>query len=1249
MRIYGIGLSLFLSWIVPSVSADLTSTESAEVSPIATPQLITTNTELKKPCHPDENCETISGQTSSIAGVTPVAHPDVFSLSQKVQTELDIVANDIDAADTTILIPAQSNAGGTLSVSAGKVLYTPPAQDLRTDSFSYKLEESGGTQSEETLVFITNPTDDPSNFSITPYLGNGVANSIDTGLNLAEGGLVLIKPLSNDASDRWYWFDTHRGTGFYFRSDHYAEFTTTAFSQFTTGGFDLSGDDLGLNTAGKLYLSLSFKEAPGFFHIASHNEPYQISTVYPHRLDAEPGMVLTKGRQVNAIGKLWHKEGPAPGSIGNFYGALQHPAFELTEYGQKSPSTNQYWLQEHPSVNSFGKEYVVYLFANAPDKGMSFTDYTGTGTNGVITTLPFRPDFMIRKTTSIWHNWMSNVFALGGDKEVNFAASSPGYIDNDEAGLTYRWTTELNDNGEIESNALNASSHQSAMNRAGQRYILMAFSEIEHPGAAKVLPANIYAKHDQYTVPPNEPSALSVMDNDVNPSGKTLKIESVRSSANADVSVYGSDRLIRYYPALDFCGPDQFTYTAWDGTTILETATVDVNVDCALLNASPTAMDDNVFVLENQGTVINVLANDSDPESQPLRVVVTNVQNGTTVHGSMAINADNTLTYTPSTTYASSVPYTDEFTYVIQDDINQDAWAFARVTVVPDNGTPSVNNDVFTVVAEQQSQLTPLENDVSATGESWSIDSVSATANAEVLIYDSKQLIRYWPAVGFCGTDQFSYNVSDGSGLTDTATIKVYVDCNNVNLPPTANQDLVVTSEGQNVVINVLGNDTDPETQPLSVVATGVQNGTVVYGSLSINQDGTVSYQASQTYNSTASYVDEFTYTISDPYRLTSWGFIRVTVNPVNDAPVAQDDIVTTPEDTPVVINVLENDSDPEGNPLTVATGSLPTNGTIIINANQTVTYTPNQDFWGVDSFSYTVSDGEHTSTAATGNITVSAVNDAPRTMPDIFTVFEDTPKVLNVLSNDMDPEGSALSVAEVTQPANGTVAINPDQTLTYTPGQNFSGSDSFTYTASDGDLLSSATSVNVTTQPVNDAPIANADSYTTGKNLAITVNVLENDSDPEGSSLTVAVVTQASHGTVVINADSSVTYSPNLDYCGTDNFTYEAHDGELNSTAGNVTITVACDVSTFGIEWQNGVSEIVVGESATLIWNIAGAVSCTSDFSSKTTPSDSDIKQFFAPDQYQYQFVCGNTTYTTSMIDVKKLGAPGNLNASLN
>jgi len=355
-------------------------------------------------------------------------------------------------------------------------------------------------------------------------------------------------------------------------------------------------------------------------------------------------------------------------------------------------------------------------------------------------------------------------------------------------------------------------------------------------------------------------------------------------------------------------------------------------------------------------------------------------------------------------------------------------------------------------------------------------------------------------------------------------------------------QDLAVsTQEDQPVGITMQGSNVDGDTL-IYAIGTGPSHGTL---------SGTapnLTYTPNPDYNG----ADSFTYTVSDG-SASDTATVQVTVTAVNDPPVAQDLAVSTQEDQPVGITLQGSDVD--GDTLIYAIGTGPSHGTLSGTAPN-LTYTPDADYSGADSFTYTVSDGSVTSAPATVSITVSAVNDPPVANDDSAVVEEDSSVTIPVLANDKDVEGEALTITGVSAAAHGTAVVTADnQQIVYTPNPDFNGADSFTYTVSDGSASDTAT-VQVTVTAVNDPPVANDDSAETEQEVPVVIQVLANDSDVDGDQLTITAVSDPSNGTAEI-ASGEIIYTPDSGFAGTDTFDYTVSDGKGGTDTATVLVTV--------------------------------------------------------------------------------------------
>ncbi len=274
----------------------------------------------------------------------------------------------------------------------------------------------------------------------------------------------------------------------------------------------------------------------------------------------------------------------------------------------------------------------------------------------------------------------------------------------------------------------------------------------------------------------------------------------------------------------------------------------------------------------------------------------------------------------------------------------------------------------------------------------------------------------------------------------------------------------------------MLDNDTDVDagTTLTATLAASPANGTVTLAA-----NGTFTYTPAADFNGT----DSFTYTASDGTAVSNVATVTITVTAVNDAPVAVNDTASTTEDAAVSGAVLGNDTDVDaGTTLTATLAASPANGTVTLAANGTFTYTPAANFNGTDTFTYRASDGAAVSNLATVTITVTAVNDAPVAVNDTASTTQGTAVSGTVLGNDTDVDpGTALTASLGAGPANGTVTLALNGSFTYTPAASFSGTDSFTYTASDGTAASNVATVTITVTPVSN-PVVFADDFETAR-----------------------------------------------------------------------------------------------------------------------------------------------------------------------
>ncbi|MGN6519844.1 MAG: Ig-like domain-containing protein [Dokdonella sp.] len=552
------------------------------------------------------------------------------------------------------------------------------------------------------------------------------------------------------------------------------------------------------------------------------------------------------------------------------------------------------------------------------------------------------------------------------------------------------------------------------------------------------------AQADAATTTVGVPVSLDVVANDSDADGDALAVIGVTAPAHGSAAASGNT--ILYTPAAGFSGVDTFAYTLSDGRGGHASANVTVTIG-GRPNRAPVARDDRATTSFGQPVTIAVLANDDDADGDAL--VLAGV--GAPAHGSASIVGSDVV-YRPVPGFSG----VDTFTYTVDDGRGGSATATITVVVAAQpNRLPIARDDAATAISAQPVLVDALANDSDADGDVLSLASVGAPQHGSATIIGTQ--LQYASVAGYVGADVFTYTISDGRGGSSTARVTLNVVAP-PNRPPVAVDDVASTTFGVAVPIAVLANDSDPDGDPLTITATTAP----AFGTIAVS-GGTITYTPTV---AGVVGVDRFTYTISDGRGGGASATVAVTVGAApNQPPVAVDDTAATPFGVPVTVAVLANDSDPDGDPLVIASVGAPLDGTAAIAGN-TVVYTPAAGFSGVDRFSYTIGDGRGGSATAFVTVVVAPAPNQPPVAVDDTGNLNQT--VIAVLANDSDPDGDPLTIIAVTQPIAaaggpaGTVAITGN-TVTWAPN-GFLGAATFTYTISDGRGGTATATVNVAT-----------------------------------------------------------------------------------------------------------------------------------------------------------------------------------------
>lgn len=1146
--------------------------------------------------------------TVTVGGnLPPDAVMDTVEAIAAIPTTIDVLANDSDPdGDTLSIASVMNGANGTVSIVDSQVVYTPnEATFTGTDSFSYTINDgNGGTDWAQVNVTVRDNL-------------NPIANPDRT--TIAVGGTASIAVLENDSDPNG---QALRVTGIsmplngsaVLNGDRiiYIPGTTPAGDPF--GGVDTFfytiGDGNGGTASSAVTVTIGGPQPP----VANDDTigtplgvPVSID-VLANDTDAdgdtisisgipsatENGTLSLSGNQV-----LYTPNAGFNGTESFTYtvsdGALTDTATVSVQVGGQLPPI----ASPDSATSQNGGAVIIPVLTNDSDPNGDAVSITGVGTpaNGtatfvgedVVYTPPADTNF-VGTVTFPYSITDGNEGTATADITVTVDRERPPIANPDastiEAGSTATVNVLVNDS-DPDGDSITITGVSGPDNGettfVGNQVIYIPNKAAQTPEGQEDFSGTdsfFYSITDgnggtasasvRVTVGGNQPPdavddatgtavgtaiSIDVLANDTDPEGNPITIFQTGSGANGSTSI--SNNAIVYTPSSQtFIGEDSFVYTISDGNGGVDTATVTLQVG----ELPPVAVDDTAILTatSTQTQLINVLANDSDPDGGTF--TLTDVGNG--ARGAAIIN-NNQIAYTPSADLAAQGG-TDSFTYTITND--QGRTDTATVTVLA-NQPPVANNDTVTIQTLGTATIAVLDNDTDADGDTLQlVQSAIALENGGSVVFNNGNIIYTAGRVfgqPFLGVSNFTYSITDGNGGGDEATVTVNIG--GMQPPVAVNETVTATAEGGAQSIDVLANDSDPDTDNgLLFLEQTIGQG--ANGAVVVNNNQAVYTPSSTTFVGT----DSFSYTITDPQGGGQDSATATVIVQGNLSPVPEPDNATLPVGGSTTIDVLANDSDPNpGDSLTVI-GATPTtdNGfTQLVENNQVLFTTTASDttFEGTDTFTYTVRDGS--GATATSTVTVSiGGNQPPEAVNDSATVTNVSSVVIDVLTNDSDPNGDSLEVVGAGGATNGTgLRLNSTQVL-YTPTTSTTSTtastDSFTYTVSDGRGGSDTATITVNINE-NGAPTAVADTTTIQAGGTATIDVVANDSDIDGDSLQLVPfgpnvnIEQLDNGGSLAIENGQVIYTtPNAGFVGSEVFTYSVTDG-FASAPGTVTVIV--------------------------------------------------------------------------------------------
>jgi VCBS repeat-containing protein len=621
-------------------------------------------------------------------------------------------------------------------------------------------------------------------------------------------------------------------------------------------------------------------------------------------------------------------------------------------------------------------------------------------------------------------------------------------------------------------------------------------------------------------------------------------------------------------------GPGVFTgivFTVNDGQGGTDSETIQITVN--EVNQAPIlGAIGNKTVQVGQTLSFTVTATDADLPANLLTLSSSAVPTGATFDANTGL-----FSWAPTVGQVGDVSLTFTVTDNGTPQLSDSETITLTVTAEQGNRNPDAVDDAVTTKKNQQVAFNVLANDNDPDGDTLTITAVTNPQHGKIEIQGA--CLVYTPDKNFTGVDSVVYTVSDGNGGTDTAKFTITVRQDRNHKPEAKNDKYMVEEDGVLRVSapGVLENDRDRDgDQLVAHLEEGPEYGTLVF-----NEDGSFVYTPDANFNGK----DSFTYRAFDGTAESGIAKVIIKVKAVNDAPVAVDDKADTREDERVVIQVLKNDSDPDGDKLSIASVTQAEHGTVEI-VGRNVKYRPDAEFFGTDTFTYTVQDGKGGTATAFVEVTVCAVNDKPTAQKESYTVAEDHVLTVDassgVLANDSDVDGDVLHPDLITGPKHGVLELNDDGSFSYTPDENFHGEDFFIYKACDGELHSAPVKVRLTVTSVNDAPMLGAIADQTveeGSKLKFTVTAT--DADGRKDKLSFSLGEGAPAGATINSKTGEFKWTPTAQQGpGTYEITVKVTDGEATDTRTfTVTVTDRIITETLIIRGTTGCDIIKICE----------------------------------------------------------------------
>ena len=1049
--------------------------------------------------------------TLVVSNPAPTANADTASGNEDTVITGNVLTNDTDIDGDSLQVsttPVQGPAHGTLVLNSdGSFAYTPTANFNGTDTFTYRLIDADGGTSTATVILTVNPVNDAP--TITGTLGTQTSTDSSS--------------VSIDVANRFADID----------GDTLA---------YTALGLP---NGLSINSAGLITGQLGSS--------ASHGGPNGDGS-YSITVTANDGQGGTVSQTfVLNVGN------PAPTTADSNQTTNEDSAFTATLAANDVDGDNlTFSATSQPAHGTLVLNASTGVYTYTPAANFNGTDsftYRVVDADGGVATATVN---ILVNAVNDAPTAVGSIGAQTGIDAAGFTLSVANrFSDVDGDGLSYSASNlpsglSIDANGLI-SGTLGTSASHGGVNGSGLYNVVITARDPSGASTTQSFaldvsnPTPVSANSAQTTAEDTPITAtLTATDDDV------VTFSQASGPSHGTLLLNGATGVYTYTPSANYNGVDSFSYTVTDADGTTTTATVSLTITA--VNDAPNT---NASVPPQTG-------NDGAPFSLNVTGAFADVDNDTLSFGASGL--PNGLSIDPATglisgTLASSASQGGVggvYTITITANDGHGATAAQIFSLTVSNPSPIASNSTLVINEDTVATGNLLVNASDVDGDVLRIDPTPVTAPQHgTLVLNANGTYIYTPAGDYNGSDSFTYRVIDADGAAVNATVSITVTP--VNDAPVANGTLAAQTANDSSAfsLNVANGFRDVDST-LSYSVTGLPNGLSIDPATGLIS-GTLASSASQggsggvysvivsASDGQASITQTFTLTVSNP------------------APTANTATVTLAEDSSVTGNLLLNVNDPDGDVLRLDTTPIaaPLHGSLTLNANGTYTYTPNANFNGTDSFSYRVYDADNAPVVATVNFTVTPGYDAPVAIGSVpaVTANDHGQVSVNVAGVFSDADGSALSYSASGLPTG--ISIDPVSGLisgtlassASTQGPGGHGIYTIVVSASDG--LGGLASQTFTLTASNIAPTASNATVPVAEDSVASGSLLSNASDADGDALTFVATSQPTHGTLVLNANGSYSYTPAANYNGSDSFNYRVTDADGGTTTATLSFNV--------------------------------------------------------------------------------------------